>query len=249
MFGRSCLFALVAGLSLSPITTPSAAQASPWRFTATPYAWMSGLDGQVGINNLLTNVDVGFSDLVKHLRFGAMAALDARKGPLVLDADVLYVSLGGDKAFAIRGASGEVTLDQREAIIQSAIGYTPIDTPIWTVDVLVGARYWHLNTDIGLSPANRESRARSGGVDWVDATGGARVRFNPAHDFHLVADGDVGGGGSRNTWRLTGTATFDLSRRYGLMAGYKYLSVDYDRRGFLFDTNTNGFLAGVTFAF
>ena len=33
------------------------------------------------------------------------------------------------------------------------------------------------------------------------------------------------------------------------MAGYEYLSVDYDHDGFRFDTHTNGFLVGVTLTF
>ena len=251
MPARTFVLATVVGLSVSWSAKPSAAQAPPppgW-FVATPYGWMAGIGGQVGIRNLLTNIDVDFGDVVRHLRFAGMAAFDARRDPLVMNADVVYVSLGGSKAFAIRGASGDVTFDLREAIVQGVVGYTPLNTRLLTVDVLVGARYWDLSTEIGLDPANRDSRARSGSVDWVDATGGARVRFNAANNVHLVADGDVGGGGSRNTWRAMGTATYDLSRRYGLMAGYKYLSVDYDRNDFLFDTHTNGFLVGVTFTF
>jgi hypothetical protein len=235
--------------TLLPERAVAQASSPTWRFTVTPYGWMSGVGGRVGIRNLVTDVDLGFNDVLDHLRFAAMAALGARKGPWVLDADVVYVSLGASRAVAVRGASGDVTLDQREAIIRGAAGYTPIDTRIWTVDVLAGARYWNLSTNIGIDPANRNSRTRSGSVGWLDAIGGARVRFNPASDFHLVADADAGGGASRNTWRATGTATFDLSRRYGLMAGYEYLSVDYDHDGFRFDTHTNGFLAGVTFTF
>ena len=233
------------------VPTPAAAQtaSTSWKFTVAPYLWTAGLGGQVGIGRVSTNVDVSFSQLLDHLRFGAMSAVDARKGAVVVTGDLVYVSVGGSEAFAISGASGAVSFDQREVILQGGVGVTPIDTRIWTVDLILGARYWDLDAEFGLDPTNHDARARSGNRHWVDATAGGRVRFSPAEAWHLVADGDVGGGGSHNTWRLAGRATYDLSSRYGLMAGYKYLAVDYEHDGFLYDTHLNGWQIGPTFTF
>jgi predicted porin len=95
------------------------------------------------------------------------------------------------------------------------------------------------------STARLESRSRSGTVDWLDATGGLRVRLNPLSYVHIIAESDGGGGGSHSTWQAVGNVTYDFSKHYSAVAGYRYLDVNYDRSGFLFDTHTNGWLIGL----
>jgi len=228
---------------------PAARTTPPgWTFVVTPYAWMAGLDGQVGIRSVETSVDLGFGDILRHLRFGAMGTVEAHSGPLVLGLDGIYVSMRDSKAFAVRVVAGEVILDQRETILQPTVGYS-YDGGVWGLDALVGARYWNLSTDLGINPARLQDRMRSGGVDWLDATGGLRVRFRAMSNLHFSVAGDAGGGGSRNTWQALGNASLDLSKRYNIMAGYRYLAVDYDRDNFLFDTHMNGFLLAANFHF
>jgi hypothetical protein len=238
---------LALGLSLGLLpraTTPAQAPAPSWRFVATPYLWTAGLDGQVGFKNVVADVDLSFSDILRNLRFAAMARAEARNGPIVLGVDAIYVSLGDSKAFAIRGASGEIKLNQRETIVQPMVGYG-FTGDGWAVDALVGARYWNLSTEFILDPARLATRSRSGTVDWLDATGGVRANFTPWTKVHLIAEGDAGGGGSRNTWQAAGTASYDVAKHYTVIAGYRYLAVDYDHDGFLFDTHMSGLVLGV----
>jgi len=227
----------------------AAAQTQPgWTFAVSPYVWTAGLDGHVGIKTVETNVDLGFTDILSHLRFGVMAAAEARKGSLVLGIDGLYVSLRGSKVFGVRNASAEVTLDQRETIVQPTVGYS-FNGAVWGVDALVGARYWNLSTDLGIDPTRLQDRMRSGTVDWLDATGGLRVRIQPMSNLHFVVAGDGGGGGSRSTWAAASTVSLDLSKRYNVLTGFRYLTVDYDRNSFLFDTHMDGWLLAVNFFF
>lgn len=238
---------VAAGLSLvTALASPCAGQISEkWSFVVTPYGWIAGLGGQVGFNSVVTDVDLRFVDIVDHLTFGAMATVEARRGPLLFATDAIYISLADSKAFAVRGASGDVTLDQRETIVQPVVGYT-IAGDFWSVDLLTGARYWNLSTDFGLDPAQGESRSRSGTRDWLDVTGGARVSLTPVPFVHLSAGGDGGGGGSRSTWQAVGSASIDLTAdHFSLLTGYRYLAVDYDHAGFLFDTHTSGWLIGL----
>jgi len=173
-----------------------------------------------------------------------MAAVVARHGSIVLGADAIYVSLSGSKAFASHGASGDVTLDQRETILQPMIGYN-IEGEIWSVDALAGARYWNLSSALGVDPARRDSRSRSGTKDWLDATAGLRARVALADFLVVSVEGDGGAGGSRNSWQAAGAVSLELSQRYSVMGGYRYLAVDYEREGFLFDTQMNGWVLGV----
>lgn len=229
--------------------TPTPQPTSPgWTFVVTPYVWAAGLSGDVGIRNVQTDVDLGFGDILDHLRFGLMASGEAHHGPLVLGLDGIYVSLRDSKAFAVRGASGDVTLDLRETILQPTVGYS-YDRGVWGFDALLGARYWNLSADLGIDPARLQDRTRSGTVDWLDATGGMRVRLRVKSNFHVSVAGDAGGGGSSSTWQLLGNASLDLSKRYNVLLGYRYLAVDYDRDDFLFDTHMNGFVVAFNFHF
>ena len=243
----ACLARSALGLSLGLVAAAtSAAQASPqsWKFGATPYVWTSGLDGQVGFNNVVSDVDLGFADIMGALQFGAMARLEARNGPIVLGADAIYVSVGDSKAFAVRGAAGNITIAQRETIVQPMAGYG-FTVHGWGVDALVGARYWNLRTEFGLDPARRAPRSRSGTKDWLDALGGLRASYTPRTKLHVVAEGDAGGGGSRNTWQAVGTVSYEVAKHYSVLGAYRYLAVDYDHAGYLFDTHMSGLVFGV----
>src|SRR3954468_1085138 len=99
---RVIVRALIVVLFVTTIAESSAAQAADsWKVTVAPYGWMSGLGGQIGIDNVGTNVDLTFGNVLDHLQFAAMADVDARKGRTVLTADVIYVSVGGATSFAI----------------------------------------------------------------------------------------------------------------------------------------------------
>src|SRR6476646_7969613 len=92
---------LAVSLAVTAAATGVAQTPQSWTFDVKPYGWMAGLGGQVGVKSVVTEVDLRFSDIVRHLRFGAMSSFDARKGPFVLGADVMYMSLGGSTAFAV----------------------------------------------------------------------------------------------------------------------------------------------------
>jgi len=232
---------------LTTLPTAAAERTPPsWTVNATPYGWLAGLSGQVGFNDAVADIDLGFGEIARHLRFAGMAAVNGRNGSFLVGADAIYVSLSGGKAFAVRGASGEVTLDQRETILHPTIGYT-FGTTSWGVDALAGLRYWNLSTALGLDPARLEARSRSGTIDWLDGTAGVRGRVTVARRIHVTAEGDGGGGGSRRSWQAAGAVNYDLSQRSNLVAGYRYLSVDFESNRFLFDTHMNGVVLGVNF--
>jgi len=218
-----------------------------WRYAVTPYAWLAGLDGDVGVGRLSSSVDLSASDLLRKLQFGIMGAAEARKGSYVLAFDGLYAKFGAARALAIRGDTGGFELTQRETILQPAGGYT-IGGGTWSVDFLLGMRYWNLSTSLDVDRRSlRLSNERSMTQQWVDATGGFRFHWTPIEKFRVVAAGDGGGGGSRDTWQAYSSLGYDISTRWELGLAYRVLAVDYDRNNFLFDTRTKGFVVGATY--
>jgi hypothetical protein len=249
---RTALVAASGAIALSMWSGAANAQSNePWRFQVTPYGWLAGLTGRVGVRRLTTDVDLSVGDVLDALQFAAMLNGEARKGHWVVGFDAIYVSLGDAKSFLIRGDTGSIGLTLRETIIQPVGGYQFGD-PNWGVDVLVGFRYWNLRADLDVDPAVRPSgpHEHSGSINWVDATGGARAHFvYPAWHTRFILGADGGGGGSHDTWQVYGSAGYNLSSMWTVGLGYRILGVNYDRDELLNVTRMKGFLLFGTYRF
>jgi hypothetical protein len=237
---------LVALIGWSTLATAQTYSDDKWRFGLTPYAWLSGLSGTVGVGPVASEVDLSPSDVIDKLHFGIMGSGEARKGQWLVAVDGIYASLGAEKVFAVRGDTGSLALTQRETIIQPVAGYT-IGDGTWSVDFLGGVRYWHLSASLDVDLTRRPSNEHAGSRQWVDATGGFRFRWLPYEKVRFVAGGDGGGGGSRDTWQAYSSLGYDAWSRWTLGFAYRVLAVNYNRSDFLFDTRTKGFILGATY--
>jgi hypothetical protein len=245
---RAALLAMTAALVAYPAGASAQSDStSHWRFSATPYAWLTGLSGRVGVGPVATNVDLGVSDVLDMLKFGVMATGEARKHSWVIGADAIYAKLGAGQTFAFRGETGSLELTQSETIVQPTGGYT-IGNNTWGLDILGGFRYWNLSASLDVDRP-RASNAHSDSRSWVDATGGFRFRWVPVTLARVVVAVDGGGGGSHSTWQTSGSLGVDPSRYWTLGVAYRWLAVDYDRDNFLYDTTTKGFIFGATYRF
>jgi hypothetical protein len=216
-----------------------------WRFVATPYVWLTALDGTVGLGPVRANADLSATDVFRMLKFGVMGAGEGRKGPWVIGADAIYAKLGTGMTVAVLGDTGSLEFTMRETILQSTGGYALGDSTLG-VDFLVGMRYWNLANTLDVDRTRRPSNERSMTQQWVDGTGGFRFRWVPYEKLRLAAAGDVGGGGSRETWQASSSIGYDAWSKWTFGVAYRILSVNYDRNNFLFDTDTKGFVLGAT---
>jgi hypothetical protein len=260
---RHCVIAVVAGVLLcashasaqsapppSATAQSAAAQASAeaWQFEVVPYLWGSGINGPVGIRNRTVDVDASFDNILRHLHFAAMGLADARRDRLVVLGDVIYTDLRGHRATPGPLFSG-VEPQQRLFILTPEAGYRVLGNEEASVDVLGGIRYWHLKSELqfqaGLLPGVDLEASRG----WVDGIAGLRARMPLSSRWSVSAYGDVGAGGSKLTYQIVGNASLDFHDRYGVDFAYRYLSVDYDNDGFLFDTAMQGPLLGFSIRF
>jgi hypothetical protein len=81
-------------LGEQPVYSP--AQPSKWRFSFTPYAWATGVNGNVTARGHKVNIDESFIDIVKDSDSlsALMGFFEARKGRLSLFTDVVWEDLG-----------------------------------------------------------------------------------------------------------------------------------------------------------
>jgi hypothetical protein len=227
-------------------TAPPSAEA--WQVQVTPYAWGSGIDGQLGIGDRTADIDASFRNILDHLHFAAMGLIDARRGKIVALTDIIYTDLRGQQATP-GPLFSSVNPQQKLFILTPAAGYRVIGTDATSLDVVGGIRLWHTSTQLQFQPGVLPGLDVQDSRTWVDGVAGVRARQFLPHNWWVSAYADLGAGGSSHTYQLVGSAGVDLHRHYALVFGYRLLNVDYSQNVLLLNTDMKGPLFGFTFKF
>ena len=239
-----------------PETAPAPAEAAPapvWTFTAEPYFWMAGMKGRVGVRGLSpADIDVDFSQIFDHIDWSpppVMFAGEARNGRYAFFTDFIYLGLEAD------GTSAGPLALSAEADMNTVVwtfggSYRVLDNGTATLDVLAGGRLWYLDTDLTVTGPLATNEA-SGSKTWVDPLIGVAGDVALGSGFGLHGEADVGGFGvgADIDWQVQGTLQYRYSDSVTLEVGYRYLAVDYDDDGFVFDIAMQGPIIGARFRF
>jgi len=244
-------FVLLAGLGV--LLLPQAAQSDDaWSFTVAPYTWMAGLSGDVGTIPGVppAEVDMSFGDILRNLDFAGFLAGEARHGDFSLLGDIAYAKLS-DSAGTPGNLFSRGKVEASVLTSTLAAGYTVFRNDDGQLDAYAGARIWSLDTEVRLTGNILQSVSVSHEETFVDPLIGAAVRFTPAPRWALAASGSIGGFGAAADfeWGVTTVVTYDIGDNWGAAAGFRFLSVDYDRNGVKYDTSQYGPLLGVYFKF
>lgn len=252
--GGTTLLGVLAGVLLG-VSAAWGEEPSPsrsgWQFELTPYLWVAGISGDVGVGGAPSvSVDAKFKDILPNLDFGALVAVEARRGPwaLLLDGIYLKVSQNGDTP-----GSGfdRVDVVSRTAIIEPALGYRVWETPFASLDAFLGTRIWVVDTELKFSGGVLRPRKFDGTQAWADPVAGARLRGVLSAKWSAVLLGDVGGFGAASdlTWQAFAGIAYQFSERWSLKIGYRAIGVDYESGGFKFDVIQHGPLLGLGIRF
>jgi len=228
-------------------------QASPdpkWEFSVTPYAFLARLDGEVGVLGETAQVNASFRDIFRNLNFALMGTFEARKGNWMFVGDAMYMSLSGQK-ITPSPLFSDIDVEVKETIIDPEVGYRVFRTEKSSIDLMGGARIWHVKTHLTFQPRIRPLVDVEGSKTWVDPVIGARGSVNLSPRVFLNGKFDVGGFGINSdfTGQVFGGAGFQLKPRIALLGGYRYLRVDYVKDNFIFKTALSGPTIGARFNF
>lgn len=223
-----------------------------WEFQITPYAWMSGLSGDVGTIPGLPagSVDLSFGDILEDLDFAGMLMGSARHGPWVIYLDTTYVrtssteSLGGI-------LFDRVEVESETTTLALAAGRTIAETPQGSIDAYLGARAWWLENTFELRGVGGGKRGRTEEANWVDPLIGVAGRYRASDRWTLFGALEAGGFGvgADSEWSLLAGATYNFTEGFGVSFGWRHLEVDYDEDGVVFDVRQSGPVLGATFSF
>lgn len=293
-----CSPAGAADLGSAEVSTTDTLEAPPraWELRVTPYAWLVGMNGDVTVNGRKTEVDASFIDLVE--KSDSIIALfgnfEARKGRFSLYNDSLYAKLTASKNTLtnlnpVPGLSltlgADVGAEFQLVIVEAGATYQlfqhhsgggwkdSVPSRSTALDLVVGGRYWNIETDLklgltatvdfaalGLRRSRSLAIADGGTVDWFDPLVGLRLRHQLAPGQDLFARGDIGGFGvgSDFSWNAIAGYSWECRcRPFGAtlsgFVGYRALYADYAQgsgnRQFEWDMLIHGPVIGASFRF
>ncbi len=242
----SVAVALLASCGVPLAHANDAGSNDSWRFQATPYVWMSGMDGQVRPLRQapLIDVDKSFSELMDSLDAAAFITGTARRGNFVMQGDFTHASTSDSTSLPI-GLAARVKVRQTSATVSA--GYAWKSTERTGIDLMGGLRYWDISAAVNV-PGLVSARSESSFVDPIAAV---RWRQALAPRWSSLAYVDVGGFGvgSDSTWQVLALANYQASDNLHLSMGYRHLSVDYRDKGRRLDVALSGPMLGVTYLF
>lgn len=234
-----CLVGLPATAGTTIPDIQPAAATSSWWWRAALYGWGEALKGDVGARNLAVPVDVSFSQLLDHIDFVAMGAVEVGYGRWGFLADMNYAKLSG----AATGAfGGSLEMDLKQFLGSFVITYQAVKTDSLQFDLYAGARVNYLSLDLqAVGPLDR-SFSRSGSTTWADPIIGVRFNKELGHDFFIQALGDVGGfcNSDDYTWQAMGGIGYSFHQYGSLVLGYRGIGVNRRSNGFTFDVKMYG---------
>ena len=260
---KKALLGLLAIILTGALAPAVATAADDWKFAVTPYLWAAGISGTASAKLYEADVDKPFSDILKDLDFAAMVNLQARKGRFGLYTDVTFMGLSDTTPVA--GPAGNTLLEASTSLDAWIVDFgASWEVARWGgavagktgfVDLVLGGRYWHLDTEIKAdSPFFAGSTSVEQTMDWVDPMVGARFAADLTPKLQLIGRGDVGGFDIGNASKLSWSASASLGWRFSPLvsgwAGWKYLSEEReDDKHNSIDLAFNGPVLGVSFTF
>jgi hypothetical protein len=124
-----------------------------WKFLLAVPGWMPALEGDVGINGLVSQVDLDPGDIIRHYDFALSLRAEASKGRFGIMGDVLYTSLSD--GIGTNTVVKKIDLQVDQTIAELALRWRLIDSPRGFLDVVGGMRYVNLFQQIA-TQANAE---------------------------------------------------------------------------------------------
>src|SRR5208282_2821385 len=220
-----------------------------WRVGISIYGWFPGLHGTVGALGHDASIHVPFSDVFHVLKGIIPIAVEADKGRFVMPVDFLWMKLGVDNAIPVNDL-GQTSINTHftQSILTPKVGYRLYDGKYLKFDALGGIRYWHVGLSNALEPSGLSS---SRSTNWVDGLGGGRFILPFGEKAALTVAGDAGAGQAILDYQLLGLLNFNLTRKFGMAVGWRYLYENYrpSNNQFVYNPTISGAIAGFTYNF
>lgn len=233
--------------------------AKDWSAEITLYGWAMGIDGTVQTFSRVppAHANVGFDQLLKNLDGGIMLSASAILDRYVLFGDLIYAKVSPKKNFRIDpgyDVTGTLTLDATDFMGLAAGGYRVYVDPTTSVDLMVGARVFAVDTSVNLaldagSRPLADAQLASRSKAWVDGVVGVRAVYKITDNIRLTGIAFGGGLSSKYEWDLFASIGYDFTKTWSAFVGYRAFGVNYRSDGFVYDIVQQGPVIGISARF
>ncbi len=231
---RSNLIPALCASLLSLVAAPLQAETdNDWQFSAKAYLWAADIGGHTGAGD---SVDVSFSDIFDNLEAGFMGAFEARKGKWLVLTDLIYLDVSAsDKTTVSDGPfpvdiEAKTKVDLTGTVFNLIGGYNLLSEGPLKLDLLAGARYLDLETDIrvDLSAIGPGQSAKVSDSETVwDGIIGMKGNYAFGNNWSVGFYGDIGTGESDFTWQAAAGVVYDAEWANVALL-YRHLEWDID---------------------
>jgi len=243
----------------SSVATPAAAPSAgtdaaqepekPLKFSLSLYTWFSGVSTDLKDGDTSVSSDVPFSDIFDVLDFANFMHFEVQRGKWGLFSELDFIKLSEDTEFR-KPSSGLPFKVHADGVLKQTIAelglFRSFGGERVGFDVLAGARYFRIESDVSVGPFES-----NGSTDWVDPLVGGRLTLRLADQWQAWLRGDLAGfgTGSELTTHIFAGVLYNISDRYSVGFGYRYLDIDYEEDELEVDMTTDGPILGMTIRF
>jgi len=234
--------AALAGL----VSAPAYAQITEgWSGQVTPYVWGAGLGGDVRplAGGPTLEVRESVFEVLDDLEGAFFLTGLAIRNDIVLIGDLSWSSSSRTESpgAGLPPVKGSVDM----LFVTLAGGKRVQAQPDQTIDLLAGVRIWDIDADAAVLGT---PFAASRSVSLTDPIIGLRFNRQHTNGFSTIAYGDIGGLGigSDFTAQIAVTVNYAITDNAYVSGGYRYVHLDYEKRGALLDIRLSGPLLGFT---
>lgn len=243
-------------LLLLQINTSYSAEAKDgqWQFQLAPYAWLAGQNGSVATlqGQPAVDIDIDFwDDILGNINGAIFLVAEARKGRFGLLADVAYTDIELEENTPSSYFSS-ISSQTKTWMVTASGFYRVVDAPRTYLDVLAGVRYWDIYSRLKLSSGILPKQSVSNKENWFDPVVGVKGLSYFGGSKLFVSGGFSLGGfgvGSDLMWDAIVNLGYAWSSTFSATIGYRYLDVDYDDGGYIYDVAQNGPTVGLSWRF
>lgn len=239
---------------------------APWWFHVNVYGWLPKAPVTIKVDDHnVANLPEDFDNIFDSLQLAAMFEVEVHKGPIGFFASPVYYK-GKDKEH-FRGPAGKkrkFTVEEKVWLIKYGASYDLGPWPLWKdsdsptviLQPYAGGLYLHDDIELKVTPGVFDQ-----GLD-VNTTLkfntpiiGANTLWNLTKRWGLRLGGNYGGWNVddvKKTYEFVGTVAYrfkmwDVSSK--VFAGYRYLHLDYKKKGVELELDVEGPLFGIGWVF
>lgn len=220
-----------------------------WQFMAELYLWYASIGGEAAAG---ADVDIGADDLIDDLNLAFMGNIGMKKNRWGFMVDAIYLNASDNQNISspIGGINTDVELSSW--IVTPMVGYEAVASDQFSLNIVAGARYLYLDAEVDLrnadpaGPAFNAGATDSGG-NW-DGIIGVKGDVSLTTHWYIPYYFDIGTGNSEITWQAFAGLGYRF-KHFDILAGYRYLSWEFDDDEVFGDLNVSGVGAGIKFYF